>query len=130
MPIYLFFDESGNLDFSRNGTKYYLFGVLTRLPRHEGSNEKVILITDSLPVKRKRQAVEKAFKVFMRRTLGERRFAVQHHSSTAHPGLQAADYCTWALYRKWHRGDLRSYELVEPYVRSEIEAFGEVAAGG
>ena len=29
MTVHLFFDESGNLDFSPNGTGYYYFGVLT-----------------------------------------------------------------------------------------------------
>lgn len=29
MAVYLFFDESGNLDFGRNGTKYFAFGCLT-----------------------------------------------------------------------------------------------------
>ena len=29
MSIYFFFDESGNLDFSPNGTPYYCFGVLS-----------------------------------------------------------------------------------------------------
>ena len=29
MTVFLFFDESGNLDFSPSGTKYYLFGALT-----------------------------------------------------------------------------------------------------
>lgn len=29
MAVYLFFDESGNLDFSKKGTKFFAFGCLT-----------------------------------------------------------------------------------------------------
>lgn len=29
MSVYLFFDESGNLDFSPNGSRYFIFGALT-----------------------------------------------------------------------------------------------------
>ena len=206
MAVYLFFDESGNLDFSGGGTKFFAFGCLTtrnpasllhplsalryhlleqgvelesfhaaedRQPvrnmvfeilaevggfdfdaiiieksktpaslhdppqfyprfardllarvfqRFEG-DEMIILVTDRLPVKRKREAVEKAFKSFLRNDLGSRPFAIVHHSSAAHLCLQAADYCMWAIYRKWSLGDVRSYNLIRPFVKSEVDIF-------
>lgn len=209
MPLYLFFDESGNLDFSPNGTRYYSFGVLsTRNPaplnqalttlryalmeesieleylhasedkqavrnrvfdaiaaagdvefdvlvvekhktnpllrdplrfypelgshilgrvfeRHTEPGERVIVITDRLPLARQRKATEKAFKTYIRQHLGERSFAVLHHASSAHPGLQAADYCTWAVHRKWNNGDLRSYQRMQHLIRSEVDLFEE-----
>lgn len=39
------------------------------------------------------------------------------------PCLQAADYCCWALQRKWERGDERSYQLIRDKVRSEYAVF-------
>src|SRR5882757_882202 len=37
------------------------------------------------------------------------------------PCLQVADYCTWAISRKWERADLRSYALISHKVRSEYD---------
>jgi hypothetical protein len=39
------------------------------------------------------------------------------------PCLQAADYLTWAVQRKYERDDSRSYDLIEPLIRSEFEPF-------
>lgn len=87
--------------------------------RYTDPDERIILITDRLPMKRRRQAVEKAFKTYLRQELGDRPFSVLHHSSAGHSGLQAADYCTWAVYRKWHSADTRSYALIESLVKTE-----------
>jgi hypothetical protein len=39
-------------------------------------------------------------------------FRILHHASRADVNLQVADYCAWALYRKWERDDLRSVRIV------------------
>ena len=41
----------------------------------------------------------------------------------ADPCLQIADYCTWAIQRKWERNDLRSYDLIKRHVRTEFDLF-------
>ena len=203
MAIYLFFDESGNLDFGPSGSRYFCVGTLaTRDPaaleralgalrydllaegveleafhatddrqavrdrvfaalaavdgfevdalvvekagvpaalrdearfypecaerllapvfaRYRDPAERVVVVTDRLPLKRTKQAVEKAFKLFIRRRLGARPFSVLHHVSAAHAGLQAADYALWAVHRKWQGGDARSHVLIAPFLRSE-----------
>lgn len=207
MAVYLFFDESGNLDFSPNGSRHFCFGVLTlrdpaplndaltrlrysfleqgleleffhaaedrqavrdrvfatlaevggfevdllvadkramhpalrdpfefycrlgyaiveaALTRVRHLPEPIVIITDTLPLQRERKALEKAFRMAIRRSLGDRPFSVVHHVSAAHAGLQAVDYCTWALQRKL-RGDSRSYERIRGWIQSEWEAFG------
>lgn len=206
MAVYIFFDESGNLDFSTNGTKYYFFGALTtRNPRVIGmpldklryeilaqgleieyfhasedrqivrdqvfnciissgefeydcviiekrklnpilhspekfypkfadyllqyifkryindGDEIIIIITDVIPVKKKRKAVEKAFKMYINRHLKNRKHLVLHHKSASHAGLQAADYCNWAIQRKWKNGDPRSYDIIKGFITSELD---------
>lgn len=84
----------------------------------------VIVITDSLPIKRKREAVEKGIK----QTLSDRlpagaRYKILHHASKSCLSLQIADYCNWAVFRKWERGDLRSYGLIKDAMRSEFDIF-------
>ena len=206
MATYFFFDESGNLDFSLNGSRYYFFGVVTTrdpaplsvaltglryellsegleleyfhaaednqavrsrvfasiaaaggfevdvlvvdkrcvhpelhepwefyaclahtlldavLRRHADGEERLVIVTDRLPIHRHRKTAEKTFKATLRGALGERPFSIVHHASAAHELLQVVDYCTWAVQRTWHRGDTRSYELIRPMIRSEYAA--------
>ncbi len=89
--------------------------------RHPDPDEQVVVVTDTLPVKRTKRAVEKAFKTYIAQNLGSRSYTIVHHSSAAHACLQVADYCTWAVQRKWQHGDERSYQLIRPFVRSELE---------
>ncbi len=44
-------------------------------------------------------------------------------SAASEPCLQAADYCCWAIQRKWERGDDRSYRLIRDKIRSEHDIF-------
>ncbi len=37
------------------------------------------------------------------------------------PCLQIADYCTWAIQRKWERGDTRAYDLIKSKVVREYD---------
>lgn len=43
--------------------------------------------------------------------------------AASEPCLWVADYCSWAIQRKWERGDTRSYQLIAPKLRSEFDAF-------
>jgi hypothetical protein len=207
VAVYLFFDESGNLDFSANGSRHFCFGVLmlrdpgpltaaltqlrysllaeglelehfhaaedrqavrdrvfatlaeaggleldlliadkralhpvlrdpfefychhgyaileAALTRVRHLDDPIVVVTDTLPLQRERKALEKAFRSALRKYLGSRPFSVVHHASAAHAGLQAVDYCTWAVQRKL-RGDGRSYERIRGWIRSEWQAHG------
>ena len=55
-------------------------------------------------------------------------FHRQHWSTTfpiskSEPCLQIADYCAWAIQRKWERGDTRSYDLISDKIRREYNLF-------
>ena len=43
------------------------------------------------------------------------------------PLLQVADYCAWAVQRKWERSDIRAYDLIRDKIASEFDAFGHRA---
>jgi len=43
----------------------------------------------------------------------------------ADPCLQIADYCAWAIQRKWERQDLRSYDLIRAKIRSEYDLWAK-----
>ena len=84
----------------------------------------VVVITDRIPVVKKRQAVEKAVKLTLAHMLPKGAiYRVLHHDSKSNFDLQIADYCTWALHRKWTQADERSYQLIRPAIRSEFDIF-------
>ncbi|WP_448508115.1 DUF3800 domain-containing protein, partial [Immundisolibacter sp.] len=71
--------------------------------------DEVIVITDTIPIQKKRQAVEKAIKGALSAMLpAGMRYRILHHASRSHYGLQVADYCNWAVFRKWQKGSRNS----------------------
>lgn len=90
----------------------------------------VLVFTDTLPVKAKREAAEKAIKTACRSELQEHvRFDSYHHPCASNCWIQAADYCSWAVFRKWEHGDTRTYELLRARLAEpELDALrnGEV----
>jgi len=84
----------------------------------------VVIVTDTIPVQRKRRAVEKAVKGGVKPYLPlsvEHRLL--HHQSRSDLNLQVADYVNWAVFRKWERGDYRSYSLIAASIRGEADLF-------
>ena len=113
----------------REEAEFYprMMGYLLRyvLERHPLSRYKeVIVFTGRIPIRGKRNAVEKAVKTTLSKMLPRTtRYRLLHHDSKSNFQLQIADYCNWAIYRKWSRGDLRSYDLIKSAVKSEFEIF-------
>jgi hypothetical protein len=101
---------------------YLLRYVLGQLPLSQYAE--VLVFTDRIPVKGKRNAVEKAVRTTLSRMLPKTgRYRLLHHDSKSNFQLQIADYCNWAIYRKWDRRDLRSYDLIKAAVKSEFDIF-------
>lgn len=86
--------------------------------------EELIVITDTIPVQKKRRAVEKAIKTVLADMLpAGMRYRILHHASRSHYGLQVADYCNWAVFRKWQRCETGFYDQIKPALRSEFNIF-------
>lgn len=85
---------------------------------------KVVIVTDVLPMQRKRKAIARTVKQTLTRMLPANvHYCALHHESKSSLGLQVADYCTWAIYRKWDRQDERSFRLIARAVRSQFDIF-------
>lgn len=86
--------------------------------------DEVLVITDTLPVQKKRSAVEKAIKMTLAAMLPAGcKYRIMHHASKSTIGLQVADYCNWAIWKKWEGGDDYFYRKIEKAVRSEFDIF-------
>lgn len=108
--------------------KFYprMLGYLLRfvVNRYATIIGEVVVITDSIPVARKKRAIEKALKSVLATMLPSGTpYRIMHHNSKAHYGLQIADYLNWALYRKWERGDAVPFSTVAHLFNSEFEIF-------
>lgn len=104
-----------------------MIGYLIRYvvePKNLKNYTEVIVITDTIPFSRKREAIEKAVKQTLSRMLPiGTKYRILHHASKSCVGLQVADYCNWAIFRKWERGDLRSHDLIRSGIQSEFDIF-------
>lgn len=100
---------------------YLLRFSLEKCPTGVGE---VVVITDSIPVQKKKKAIEKGIKLLFAKMLPKDvPYRIMHHASKAHYGLQVADYMNWAVFRKWEHGDNAAYDLVASKIRSEFDIF-------
>ena len=84
----------------------------------------VIIITDTFPVNKKRQAVEKAVRTTLTKMLPSRiKYRILYHDSRSHYGLQVADYCCWAVFRKLQTGETIYFDRIRSAVRGEFDIF-------
>lgn len=91
-----------------------------------GTAREATVITDSIPHKKKRKAIEKGVKLHLARQLkSPLDYHLFHHDSQSTPGLQVVDYINWAIYRKWNSEDTRSYQIIEPLIKSEFDVFAK-----
>lgn len=80
----------------------------------------VIVITDTMPMKKRRRVMEKTIRNALSGMLdGIVSYSLMHHQSRTHYGLQVADCCCWAISRKWNRGDREWYDSIRSAVRHE-----------
>ena len=101
---------------------YLLRYVLDR-PPHNSADE-VIVITDSLPLQRRRRAIEKAIQSTLVQMLPQGvPYRILHHDSRSHYGLQIADYSCWAIFRRYERSDVAAYGRISPAIHSEFDIF-------
>ena len=100
----------------------YLLNGLPRWP------SRIHIFCDTPDLNKSKRAVEKGIKLAVTPLAREKGFtcSVLLHASKSHPYLQIADYCGWAVYRKWGGSDYRSYKLIMSMLRNE---FDDVSAG-
>jgi len=104
-----------------------MLGYLLRhvlLARDLEPYKEVIVMTARLKTGARGKEFERIVKVTLATKLPKTvRWRVLHHPSHCNFDLQVADYCSWAIYRKWNDEDLRSYSLISSAVRKEFEIF-------
>lgn len=73
---------------------------------HLDNIDKVVVITDSLPVENKRSELKRPLKHYMKMRFQDNDipYRIYHHKSCSDTNLQIADYCCWAIHREVVQG--------------------------
>ena len=86
--------------------------------------DKVLIFMDREAARfREKEALIKAVKLSLARHLRGVPYTLSMHSSASHPYLQIVDYCSWAVYVKWERGEIRPFNQIKNLVRSEFPIY-------
>jgi hypothetical protein len=102
----------------------YLFRYC--MPRIVRPNEQLMVTTASIGKKKGQVVFSDAIRDVLSQTVGvpKANWRAVFWSAASDPCLQVADYCTWAIQKKWERNDTRSYELVKSKIVHEYELWG------
>jgi hypothetical protein len=87
--------------------------------------DRVCILVDSVPDRSQQATLKSTLLARTTDVMNARAipFTIDHHSSCSHALLQVADYCAWAIYRKWQNNDRRSYDLIRGRIRNEYDIF-------
>jgi hypothetical protein len=88
-------------------------------PKIVTANDELLVVAASIGEKKRRRAIRVGIEdVVSQSTRCDWRVAFWPAASD--PCLQAVDYCTWAVQRKYEMSDERSYALIKPKIASEF----------
>lgn len=84
-------------------------------------NATIMVTAASLGTKKQRTAYKTAVNNVVQQIIPRERWVVDFPQSNAEPCLQIADYCCWAIQRKWERGCELSHAIIRPKIVTEFD---------
>ena len=72
---------------------------------------------------KERTALVAAVKKYLATHLQGVPYEISMHQSASHHYLQIVDYLSWAVFKKWERGDIWPHEVVRHLIKSEFPIF-------
>jgi hypothetical protein len=104
--------------FYQYGWYYHFFHGMQTIAR---AYPEIHVTAASIGIKKERQTFKKAISAVMRQTIQGKTWSADVFPAGTDPCLQVADYCSWAIQKKWERGDDRSYELIKDRITYEFD---------
>jgi hypothetical protein len=86
-------------------------------------DDELMVVGASFATKKKRKVFADAVARVMRETAKCAEVRTACWAAGTDRCLQIADYCSWAIQRKWEQNDLRSHVLITSKIRSEYPIF-------
>jgi len=86
--------------------------------------DQVVVVLSSIFDANKRKLIEKTVKIYLKQ-IYSKPFYLYFHENRSDKNTQIADYCCWAIYRKWTDGEIRPYNAVKKgnKIKSEFDIF-------
>ncbi|WP_312795524.1 DUF3800 domain-containing protein [Tianweitania sp.] len=91
--------------------------LLPLLPK----GDELLITTASIGTKKGQAVYTSAVNDVVSQHLARDRWKTFFPKSEADPCLQIVDYCTWAIQRKWERGQTEAYDRIAPYIEYEFD---------
>ena len=88
---------------------------------HVKPDARLLVTAASIGQKRERDAFTGRLNDVMKQNLAPDCWKVDFRSASSDSYLQVADYCAWAIQRKWERNDDRSFALIRGKMTYEYE---------
>ncbi|WP_221403549.1 hypothetical protein, partial [Croceicoccus naphthovorans] len=105
--------------------RFYQYGWLYHLkhssPKFLGPNDSIQVTAATIGKKAKRVSFEDAVRDVCKQIIPKKRVRTAFWPAETDPCLQIADYCCWAIQRKWEKGDSRSYDHIAKKVNYEFD---------
>jgi hypothetical protein len=92
-------------------------------PQIVGAGDRLLVTAASVGVKKKVGIFYNAVGRVVAQVSPTLTYHVAGWPAPTDPCLQVADYCTWAIQRKWEGGDDRSQVLIAPKIQSEFDVW-------
>lgn len=94
--------------------------------KHVGPNlmrgkTELLITAAAIGTKRKQASFTSAVNDVVQQAMQRQQWATTFPRAEGEPCLQVADYCAWAIQRKWERGDSQSYALIQSKIASEYD---------
>jgi hypothetical protein len=87
--------------------------------------DRVCIIVDTVPDQSQQVTLKNTLRARTEEVMNAKGipYTLDHHTSHSHTLLQVADYCAWAIYRKWANNDARSYTHIQGRIQNEYDIF-------
>lgn len=90
------------------------------IPRIVTEDDELLVVAASLGTGAKKNEFYRAVRDVIYQCAADNECRTSCWPAASDPCLQVADYCSWALKRKWEDQDARSYNLIKDKIRSEL----------
>lgn len=107
---------------------FYLHGWSSHLRRSSSQYlrpDSNLVTGNTISIEQMRNVFDDAFRDICRQVIPAEQYNTTIHPCDTHPYMQAADYCTWAIQRKWEDGDERSYAYIADQISYENQLWQE-----
>jgi len=114
----------------KKGEKLYTIALQALLQYifHRYSNsvkvDQVVIVLSSIFDVNKRELIKKTIKIYLKQIFSNP-FYLYFHQNRSDKNTQIADYCCWAIHKKWTDGEIRPYNAVNKgnKIKSEFDIF-------